>query len=322
MKKIGILLLSSILVLSACNSGENKKLIKDVEKGNIPEKEQGLEMNEDSLDAAIVADVMGEIVQRRSEIAKEALTVVAETQNLLQLIEADKNDEAIKYGHQLIGKLEVLLAKDPSLSLIPVDVNFQKNELITDIKTVRELVKSAEEAMDAGYYQLAGDLLDNLHSEMIINSMYIPTATYPEAIKAAVALLEDGKVADAKSILQGVLGTIVVEKTILPLPVLKAEQMIIEAAKVDSLSHENADKVVNLLKNAKYQLLLAEEMGYGKKDAEYKDLNDAIKNIQKSVTEKSDSQSAVDSLKVKINKFKERLFPKNQKCLSDTDKRL
>jgi hypothetical protein len=306
-------LLSSILVLSACNSGENKKTIKDVEKGNIPEKEQSLEMSEDSLDAAIVADVMGEIIQRRSGIAKEALTVVAETQNLLQLIEANKNDEAIKYGHQLIGKLEVLLAKDPSLSLIPVDVNFQKNELITDIKTVRELVKSAEDAMDDGYYQLAGDLLGNLHSEMIINSMYIPTVTYPEAIKAAVALLEDGRVADAKSILQEVLGTIVVEKTILPLPVLKAEQMIIEAAKVDSVSHDNADKVVNLLKNAKYQLLLAEEMGYGKKDAEYKDLNDAIKNIQKSVNEKSDSQSAFDSLKVKINKFRERLFPKNQK---------
>ena len=313
MKKIGLLLLSSILVLSACNSGENKKTIKDVEKGNIPEKEQSLEMSEDSLDAAIVADVMGEIIQRRSGIAKEALTVVAETQNLLQLIEANKNDEAIKYGHQLIGKLEVLLAKDPSLSLIPVDVNFQKNELITDIKTVRELVKSAEDAMDDGYYQLAGDLLGNLHSEMIINSMYIPTVTYPEAIKAAVALLEDGRVADAKSILQEVLGTIVVEKTILPLPVLKAEQMIIEAAKVDSVSHDNADKVVNLLKNAKYQLLLAEEMGYGKKDAEYKDLNDAIKNIQKSVNEKSDSQSAFDSLKVKINKFRERLFPKNQK---------
>jgi hypothetical protein len=313
MKKIGLLLLSSILVLSACNSGENKKTIKDVEKGNIPEKEQSLEMSEDSLDAAIVADVMGEIIQRRSGIAKEALTVVAETQNLLQLIEANKNDEAIKYGHQLIGKLEVLLAKDPSLSLIPVDVNFQKNELITDIKTVRELVKSAEDAMDDGYYQLAGDLLGNLHSEMIINSMYIPTVTYPEAIKAAVALLEDGRVADAKSILQEVLGTIVVEKTILPLPVLKAEQMIIEAAKVDSVSHDNAAKVVNLLKNAKYQLLLAEEMGYGKKDAEYKDLNDAIKNIQKSVNEKSDSQSAFDSLKVKINKFRERLFPKNQK---------
>jgi hypothetical protein len=313
MKKIGVLLLSLVLVLSACNNGKNKEIIKDAEKGNVPEKEQSLEMNKDSLDAAIIADVMGEIAQRRSKIDKEAFTVVAETQNLLQLIEANKNDEAIKYGHQLIGKLEVLLAKDPSLSLIPVDVNFQKNELITDIKTVRELVKTAKEAMDDNYYQLAGDLLNNLHSEIIINSMYIPTASYPEAIKIAVALLEDGKAEDAKSILQEVLGTIVVEKTILPLPVLKAEQMIIEAAKVDSLSHENADKVVNLLKNAKYQLLLAEEMGYGKKDAEYKDLNDAIKNIEKSVSEKSDSQSAFDSLKVKINQFKERLFPKKQK---------
>ncbi|MCF6240872.1 MAG: YfdX family protein, partial [Bacteroidales bacterium] len=278
-----------------------------------PVKEQSLEMNSDSLDAAIIADVMGEIVERRSGRTEDAWTVVAETQNLLQLIEANKKDEAIKYGHQLIGKLEVLLAKDPSLSLIPVDVNFQKNELITDIESVRDLVKSAQEAMDAGYYQLAGDLLENLHSEMIINSLYIPTATYPDAIKVAVASLEDGRTDAAKSILQEVLGTIVVEKTILPLPVLKAEQMVVEAAKVDSVNHENADKVINLLKNAEYQLLLAEEMGYGKKDAEYKDLTDAIMNIQKSVEEKSDSQSAFDSLKVKISKFKDRLFPKNKK---------
>lgn len=313
MKKTAVLLLSLILGLSACNSSENKQLTESAEKGNIPEKQQSLEMSQDSLDAAIIADIMDEIVQRRSEISDDALTVVAETQNLLQLIEANKKDEAIKYGHQLIGKLEVLLAKDPELSLIPVDVNFQKNELITDIKTVRDLVKSAEEAMDEGYYQLAGSLLDNLHSEMIISSMYIPAATYPDAIKASVALLEDGKVDAAKAALIEEMGTIVVEKTILPLPVLKAEQMIKEAAKVDSVNHENSDKVINLMKNAEYQLLLAEEMGYGKKDAEYKELNDAIKNIQKSVREKSDSQSAFDSLKVKINKFKDRLFPKNKK---------
>lgn len=313
MKKIGVVLLSLIFILNACNSGEEKKIIKDIEKGKIPEKEQILEMNKDSLDAAIVAEIMSEIVQRRSKITDEALTIVAKTQNLLQLIEANKIDEAINFGHQLIGKLEVLLTKDPSLSLIPVDVNFQKNELISNIETVRDIVKSAEKAMDDGYYQLAGELLNNLHSEMIINSMYIPTATYPVAIKSAVALLEDEKTSEAKTILQEVLGTIVVEKTILPLPVLKAEQMIIEAAKIDSISHENADKVDNLLRNAKYQLLLAEEMGYGKKDAEYKDLDDAIKNIQKSVNEKSDSQSAFDSLKVKVNKFKERLFPKNIK---------
>jgi len=307
MKKISVFLISLILIANACNSNNNTE--NKVEKA-IPTKEQSLEMNKDSLDARIAADIMSEIVQRRSEITEAALTVVAETQGLLQLIEAGKKDAAIDKGHMLIGKLEVLLAKDPSLSLIPVDVNFQKDELITDIETVREIVKSAEEAMDEGYYQLAGSLLGDMRSEMIINSAYIPTATYPAAIKAAVALLEEDKTDDAKLVLQKVLGTIVVEETVLPLPVLKAEQMVIEAAAVDSVSHENADKVLNLLKNAEYQLLLAEEMGYGKKDAEYKDLNNMIKDLEKSVNEKSDSKSAFDSLKVKINKFKERLFPK------------
>ena len=311
MKKVSVLLIGLMLIVSACNNQQTEK--KSVKSNDIPAKADSLEMNKDSLEARIVADIMGEIVKRRSEITGEALTVVAETQNLLQLIEAAKKDEAIDKGHKLIGKLEVLLAKDPSLSLIPVDVNFRKNELITDIETVREVVKSAEEAMDDGYYQLAGNLLGDLHSEMIINSAYIPTATYPEAIKAAVALLEEDKTKEAKTLLQEVLGTIVIEETVLPLPVLKAEQMIIEAAAVDSVNHENADKVLNLLKNAEYQLLLAEEMGYGKKDAEYKGLNEAIKSLQKSVSEKADSKSAFDSLKVKINKFKERLFPKHNK---------
>ena len=308
MKKVSVLLMSFILILGACNSNKSNEETKAEQA--IPAKEQSLEMNKDSLDARIAADIVSEIVQRRSEITEAALTVVAETQGLLQLIEAGKKDAAIDKGHMLIGKLEVLLAKDPSLSLIPVDVNFQKDELITDIETVREIVKSAEEAMDEGYYQLAGSLLGDMRSEMIINSAYIPTATYPAAIKAAVALLEEDKTDDAKLVLQKVLGTIVVEETVLPLPVLKAEQMVIEAAAVDSVSHENADKVLNLLKNAEYQLLLAEEMGYGKKDAEYKDLNNMIKDLEKSVNEKSDSKSAFDSLKVKINKFKERLFPK------------
>ena len=312
MKKIGAILMSIILLAVACNSDKTNK-DQTEQKVAVPAKEKELAMNEDSLDMHIIADIMNEINLRRSKIAGEALTVVSETQNLLQLIESGKKDKAIKYGHSLIGKLEVLLAKDPSVSLVPVDVNFQKNELITDIQTVRDITKSAQEAMDDGYYQVAGDLLNGLHSEMIINSMYIPTATYPEAIKVAVAALEEGKVEDAKAVLNEVLGTVIVEKTILPLPVLKAEQMIVEASKVDSVNHDNADKVLNLLKNAEYQLLLAEEMGYGKKDAEYKELNEAIKAIQKSVENKSDSQSAFDSLKVKINKFKERLFPKHKK---------
>ena len=314
MKKFGIIILGMYLaVFSACNKHDNTNNTDNSNNTAVLKKEKNLEMNQDTLDARIISEIMNEIIDRRSEISDDALTVISETQKLLQLIEANKKDKAIDLGHKLIGKLEVLLAKDPSASIIPVDVSFNKNELITDIETVREITKSAQEAMDKGYYQLAGNILNNLHSEMVINSMSIPTATYPEAIKVSIALLEEDKPEEAKTILQEVLGTVVIEKTVLPLPVLKAEQMIAEAALTDSLSHSNTDKALNLLKNAKYQLTLAEEMGYGKKDQEYKALSNAIDSIQKSVSNKKDNQSEFDSLKVKIRKFKERLFPKRNK---------
>jgi hypothetical protein len=309
MKKLSSLFIGlSVIALSACNNNSTEKKF----NSPVPQKEKTVEMNIDTLNAKIYADILDEIVKRREEIPAEALTVVGETQTFLQLIESGKKDKAIDYGHKLIGKLEVLLAKDPSLSFLPVDANFTTDELVTDIGTVRKIVKAAEKAMDDGYYQVAAKLLHDLRSEVIISSYYLPTVTYPDAVKIAVALLEENKTDEAKAVLQEVISSIVVEKTVLPLPVLKAEQMIIEAANTDAKDHEHAGKVINLLKNARYQLLLAEEMGYGKHDNDYKILEAAIDEIQKSVEAKSDSKSAFDSLKADIRKFKERLFPKGE----------
>jgi len=309
MKRLSYLLIGmTVVALSACNNNSLKKEI----NSPVPQKEKTVEMNLDTLNARIYADILDEIVKRRSEIPEEALSVVGETQNFLQLIEADKKDKAIEYGHKLIGKLEVLLTKDPSLSFIPIDANFTTDELVTDIETVRAIVKAAQKAMDDGYYQVAERLLGDLRSEVIINSYYLPTVTYPDAVKVAVALLEENKPDEAKAVLQQVISSIVVEKTVMPLPILKAEQLIIEAARIDAKDHENANKVLNLLKNANYQLLLAEEMGYGKQDKDYKILEAAIKEIQKSVEEKSDSKSAFDTLENHIRKFKERLFPRGE----------
>ena len=152
-----------------------------------------------------------------------------------------------------------------------------------------------------------------MRSEVIINTYLIPTATYPQAIRDAIILLEDNKKDEAKALLLHVLNTIVVEKDVLPLPVLKAEQMIIEASTVDATNHDHVDKVINLLNNADYQLTLAEEMGYGKKDKEFKEIEDSIRELKKSVNKKEDSAVKFDSLKSKIKKFQERLFFNNKK---------
>ena len=300
-----ILILSMTMVSCAQNNKENKVIKKEVVK----QKETTLEMNKDSLDNKIVENIEENIVKRKTELIKEAISTIGETNALLEEIRNGKTKEAIKKGELLIGKLEVLLLRNPSLALIPINVNYQKEELITDIETVRSTTKAAQEAMDDGYYQVASDLLEGMKSEMIINTYMLPTATYPEAIKVVVALLKDNKPKKAEVVIANVLGTIVIQKEVQPLPVLNAEQMIIEAALIDKENHENVDKVLNLLKNADYQLTLAEELGYGKKHKDFKTLVESIKVLKKSVTDKENSESKFDKIKEDIIKFKKDIFP-------------
>ena len=305
-----LLALSAIaLTLGFTACAQNTKNATKATVQPIMQKEATLEMSEDSVYSRLIADLDAEIIKQKMELATEALTTISETQYLLKEIDNGNKTKAIEVGKKLIGSLEVLLTKDPSMALLPVDVRYKKQELITDIETIIKTTKLAQEAMDNGYYQLAADLLEGMRSEMVISTFLIPTATYPDAIKAAVILLEKDRMEEAKSVMRTVLSTIVIEKTILPLPVLKAEQMIIEAALIDAENHDNKDKVINLLKNADYQLTLAEEMGYGKKHKTYQVLAESIEALKKSVESGEDSQSKFDSLKAEIRRFMEKVFP-------------
>ena len=306
-------ILSVLVVLVTMGSCAQETKEKPNDNKPIMQKEASLEMNKDSLDSKIIDDLENQVVEKKLELTEEALSAIGETHAILEAIKKDNKKDAIAKGNLLIGKLEVLLTRDPNLSLIPINVNYQKEELITTIEEVRLAIKLAQKAMDDGYYQLASDILKDIKSEMIINTYFLPAGTFPDAIKVALALLEQDKPKEAELVLNKVLGTIVIQKSIQPLPVLNAEQMIIEAAAIDKENHENIDKVLNLLKNADYQLTLAEEMGYGKKDKDFKTLSESIKILKKSVKDEEDSHSKFDSLKKDITKFKEKIFSKVKK---------
>jgi len=307
--KIVSVLLVMTLVTSCAQKNQNEP--KDTKP--IMQKEASLDMNKDSLDYRIVDDLEKQVVERKLKLTDEALSTIGETYTVLDAIDKGNKEEAIKKGHILIGKLEVLLTREPELKLIPINVNYQKHELVTTIDEVRAAIKSAKEAMDDGYYQMAGDILKNVKSEMVINTYYLPAGTFPPAIKAAIALLEEDKPDAAKAILTEALSSIVIEEKVQPLPVLYAEQMIIEAANVDKVNHDNKDKVLNLLNNADYQLTLAEEMGYGKKDKDFELLSESIKVLKESVKNGEDSNSKFEALKKDMIKFKNKLFSGDKK---------
>ncbi len=305
---IGVL---SILGFVACaqeGKKENKHAEKSTEQSAIPQKEAELKMSQDTINARVVAEMEAAILAQKAELTAEALATLAQTENLLYEIAEGKTDEAIRKGKELIGDLEVLLAKDPSLALLPVDITYDKEELVTDIVAVREGAKEAKIAMEKGYYREASDILDNLRSEMVVNTFLIPTATYPDALRGSIVLLEAGDTVGAVVILEEMLGTVVIEKSIIPLPIMYAEQMIIEAATINAENHDRSEIVLNLLSNADYQLQLAQELGYGKKDKDFKDLAEAIQVLKESVSKKENSGSKFDELKQDLKKFKEKVI--------------
>lgn len=97
------------------------------------------------------------------------------------------------------GKLEIPIARDPDLAMVPVAVNARSRDLLAQVSTVEKVADEAEEALDDGRIQEARRLLDGLASEYVVSTSLMPLATFPEAIRKAVLLIDAGKVDESSS---------------------------------------------------------------------------------------------------------------------------
>ena len=225
-------------------------------------------------------------------------------------MDMSKEDLDNEVQGKAVEVVELLVARDPSVALLPVEVATVTRDLIADLKMIKFHKKIAEEAIEDDYLQVARHAIADMASEVEISTVSVPLATYPDAMKLAAVLLDADKMEEAKVALFTALNTMVIEKEIIPLPILRAEVMIVAAQTEDAKDEDKKKAVLNLLENAEYQLILAEELGYGKRDKEYKELNKAIKEIKDSVNEDKDSQGLFDKLKNKLKKFKNRTSTK------------
>jgi len=120
----------------------------------------------------------------------------------------------------------------------------------------------------------------------VITVTGLPLATYPAAIKQAAALVHDGKAAEAAGTLEAALSTLVVEETVIPLPLTRAEALLARARPLSEKSQRSADEKVRLqqlLRDAHGQLDLARALGYATKtdlDALYGALNAIERNAE------------------------------------------
>lgn len=211
--------------------------------------------------------------EKRKEIVSEAVSALDDTRAALKALDDKDSKKALSILQGVTGKLEIILARDPSLKLVPAGVTAVTYGVIASPEDVRKMRNQAEDLLNDGKIQEARRLLQVLASETDINTHNIPLATYPAAIKQAAKLIDEGKMEDAKNILQTALNTVVVTQTVIPIPVVAAQEMLKEAEKLaenKERKDEDNERLTELLDGAQTSIKLAQELGYGqKKDFEH-----------------------------------------------------
>lgn len=246
-------------------------------------------------------------------LLEEAVSALDETQAAINAIDAGNNQEAIDALARATGKLEIILAREPDLALAPVANAIIEHDVLATPEEVEALADQIEDLTDRGRLQEARRLMEGLASEIVIRTSNIPLATYPDAIKRAAALLDEQKPEEAKLVLLDALSTIVVNDTIIPLPIVRAEASV-EAARVlaakEERTQEDNQAIAAALQNAREQIELAQALGYAtKKDLD--DLHDTIEELERETAGGNAAERVFERIKGLFARARDAVQPKN-----------
>jgi len=256
---------------------------------------------------------------------KEVIEALANTYKAVALIKANKIDEAKKILTQADKKFQEALKKNPKLDLLPVDEGIMIFQFAGDSKTIQKALDLSSTLIKKHATQDAREILMPLKDEMDIDIVAIPMKLYPKTTKKALEALNKGDKDSALLALGEGFGTLVITKTVIPLPLLAAQDLVIGASNLDK---NKKDKALKLLALAKEELKRAELLGYTQKHSKtYKLLNDDISNIEKEIKGKNEVEkfykkikedfkaflNKIDLEKVKINNPAERKVIQYQK---------
>ena len=263
-----------------------------------PETKQGVGT---VMERAVRSQAEHEISQQRKKIMDEALPAIVETKNAIKALEKKKSQDALKALERATGKLNIMLARDPKLKLAPITVDVSTQDLYTTVDQIQKDRKQAAEYLEDGEVYKARMLIRGLASEIVITVSSIPLKTYTVAITAAVPLIDQGKIEDAKAALQTALDTLVVTEHIIPLPLVRAEENLVQAealAQKATRSEEDNTALAKLLNEARAQLKLSEILGYGTKN-DYEKFYAEIKEIE----DKTQGGKSAQGLFGPVNKY-------------------
>ncbi len=233
-----------------------------------------------------------------SRLIDEAVKALEETGNAIRALQEGRKKDAIAAIERAIGKLEVVIARDPTLMLAPVAVDTRVIDILAPLDEIEKAKEAAKKAMKEHRLQEARAIVEPLASEIVIETTSIPLATYPDALKAVVPLIEKGKTEEALAKLDAALSTLIVTKAIAPLPLLRIESAIDEAQKLADKTRRTAEeeqRLQALVKLIEDQITLGKVLEYGGPEA-FEPFEEELKVIKARLKEKGEHKGLFDKL--------------------------
>ncbi len=224
------------------------------------------------------------------QATKEIISGLQNSIMALRALHAHNKSVAKQALESATKSFDTALKKDSKLDMVPIDEKITVNDFTGDAKLVKHIKDEAVSLLKKNDTQVARAMLLTLEDQMVISTSYLPMKLYPDATKQAQKDLAKGENKAAFGDIVTALHSVVIKSVIIPIPLLTAQDMTLEASK---LSKKDKTKALKLLNSAQDELQKAVLLGYTKKHTKaYKSLENEITSIQKAV----DGGNSVDRM--------------------------
>lgn len=254
--------------------------------------------------------------QKLKEAPKGVFQAMNETLDAIKALRKDNIAEAKNSLSAATDLFDTAMKANPSLKLVPVAVDVEVDELELSPEQIGSILKQAEKAIAKKHIQDARDLLMPLKDEMTVTTQYVPMELYPEATKSALNALNSGDKDKALQTLMAALGMIVTDEKIVPIPLLAAQDDMLEALSFDKTKKKEA---IGRIDAAKMELNKAVLLGYmDEASMEHKQLRAQIENVQKAVEGENRLEKFYDELKASFAALIKKGQSESHKLLAGT----
>ena len=310
-KPIALASLAVCLTLdSSCVRGKhgNSSVVQASSSGPVVslERPESKSMVELSVEPQVQSEIQEMEGERRAALVRDAELAIAETRNAMAALSQGDTSAAKSALERASASLRIVVSRDPSLAFAPVDVSTSIIDLYASPDTVKRAVNEARKELGSAQVQQARRLMSSLASEADIHVVGIPLGTYPDAIRAAVPLIDAGRPDEAKAALGAALHTLVIQTYVIPLPGVRADVLLSRAKQIaDDANRTPGDKTElhNLVEAARREIQLAEALGYGNRD-DYKPVYAQLDDAEKKAESGQFGAGLFDRIEQSLKSFK------------------